>query len=88
MNGKGSDRRPSQVSAKQLAKNWERTFASGKAWPGYYDEARAPGPDGYAAMIRETRTALAWTKRHKDTGRLCAKLDCDRRHEELPVVSR
>lgn len=26
MNGKGSTRRPSQVSAKQLATNWERTF--------------------------------------------------------------
>ncbi len=29
MNGKGSTRRPSQVSAKQLADNWERTFARG-----------------------------------------------------------
>lgn len=29
MNGKGSARRPSQVSQKQVAENWERTFGGG-----------------------------------------------------------
>lgn len=34
MNGKGSSRRPSQVSAKQVAENWERTF--GDEWARHY----------------------------------------------------
>jgi hypothetical protein len=60
MNGKGSNRRPSQVSQKQLAENWERTFRH--EWAERYG-AETPyieqSGEAYAALMALGRRVTA-----------------------------